>query len=688
MGEARRRQRPTDGEAREVQPPAAVLKRARGAAQRGDLDGAITLYSQVVQAGTTSPDVFNDLGVLLARRGQFAASIIQFEMALMLAPAHGAAKGNLITALESMSMSAAREGRWADAATGYRRLTDIAPDTSIYFSNAGAALRELGQAEQAIPLLRRARAMDPDRPNILHNLGSALLDVGLDEAEGVLARAVQLDPLHVGARINLALVHDRLGRLEAAAEVLRAALAIQPADATAHANLASVLREQGEGAASLEQLSVARDLAPQAPDIGSSYLLTRQADPTWTPQQAFLDHRSWGRRFADPLDPGPRGSFGARDADPDRRLRVGYVSPDLRRHPVASFCEPLLAHHDRSSVEIFCYSDAFPDAVTQRIKARVEGWCDTRRLGDAELAARIVSDRVDVLVDLAGHTAGNRLLTFARRPAPVQVTYCGYPDTTGMAAMGWRITDAQADPDDPAPAAATSAERLWRVPTGFLCFQPPSEAPEPQPPPVLATGRFTFGSFNNWAKVGAEVIETWARILQQVPDSALLLKSRALTDVATANRVRRDFARYGVDGARILTAAYARSPAEHFARYAEMDLALDTFPYCGTTTTCEALWMGVPVVSLSGDRHVARVGAALLSRVGLDDLVTHSRDQYIARAVALASGANRSHLTQLRHSLRFRVVSSPLVSPEPFARSIELAFRSMWRAWCTETTAQ
>jgi predicted O-linked N-acetylglucosamine transferase (SPINDLY family) len=381
------------------------------------------------------------------------------------------------------------------------------------------------------------------------------------------------------------------------------------------------------------------------------------------------------------VDPGP-SSYAGLDSDPARKLRVGYVSADFRQHAVASFIEPIIAAHDRTQVSVTCYSDGMPDAVTARLRevARPDAWRDVRPLTDEALARQIIDDKIDILVDLAGHTSGNRLLTFARRPAPVQITYCGYPGTTGLAAIGWRLTDALADP--PGDADRQHAEQLWRLPHGFLCFQPDPELGTPSRPPCSLNGgtAVTFGSFNNLSKLGDEVLAAWARILEGVPGSRLFLKSRALTDEEPRQRLRRVFADHGIAPQRLEFAPYAATTQDHLSLYSQVDLALDPFPYNGTTTTCEALWMGVPVLSLGGKTHAGRVGASLLNAVGFPELVVGSIDKYVAAAVALA--ADRERLATYRAELRPRMTSSPLTNPRLITADIESAYREMWRQFC------
>jgi len=681
MAHDRRGARAERDRSRPQQDGVAALEAAgRSAASSGDFDAAVRAYAQAIAAGSTSADVSNDLGVLLARRGQLAAAVVQFETALLRAPAHRDGRRNLLLALEKLALAAVEQGRAMDAAVCFARLAALEPTRVDRHRNAGAAWLAARRPQQALPFWVQARELAPEDASIRFGLGSTLLELDRIESEAELERALELDPRHADALVNLALVRNRLGRLADARALLERALSLAPGLAEAAGNLAGILREQGELPESLALYRRATDLRPEAPVLASSRLLALQGEVGADPVVLCAEHRAWNDRFAAPLDPGPR-TFTGRDRDPERRLRVAYVSADLRSHSVASFIEPLLAAHDRDAVEVLCYSDGAPDAVTARLRALADRWCDSRTASDAALAAQIEADQVDVLVDLNGHTSGNRLLCFARRPAPVQVTYCGYPGTTGVRAIEWRLTDDQADPSGVAATEAT--ETLWRLPNGFLCFQPDPSAGEVGPLPAAERGHVTFASFNSLAKITDQVLATWASLLLEVEGARLLLKSRALSDPGPGARVRATLAGHGIDPARVEVAPYTATPVAHLALYRQVDVALDAFPYNGTTTTCEALWMGVPVVTLAGTTHAGRVGASLLSRVGLDALVTSTPDDYAAVAARLARDVPA--LAHLRSRLRGRVARSPLVARETIARDVEAAFRGMWRAWCARS---
>jgi protein O-GlcNAc transferase len=364
---------------------------------------------------------------------------------------------------------------------------------------------------------------------------------------------------------------------------------------------------------------------------------------------------------------------------PERPLRVGYVSPDFRQHASNSYSLPLLTGHDRRLFDIFLYAEVpQPDAVSDNLRSLASHWRSTVGLSDAAVRQRVHDDQIDILVDLAGHTDHTRIAAFAVKPAPVTVTWLGYPNTTGLPTMDYRLTDALADP--PGETDHLHTEALVRLPHCFLCYQPPAEAPPVAPTPALSRGTITFGSFNNLEKVTTEVIETWAAVLRSVPRSRLLLKGWILADPVLRQRINDRFAALGIDAGRLDLRRLIPGIGPHLALYREIDIGLDPFPYNGTTTTCEALWMGVPVVSLIGDSHAARVGLSLLSSVGLQRLVAHDRDAYVTIAAGLAK--DLAALEPMRQGMRSQLQKSPLMDAPRFARDVESAYRVMWRSWC------
>mgnify|MGYP001076071199 CR=1 FL=1 len=390
--------------------------------------------------------------------------------------------------------------------------------------------------------------------------------------------------------------------------------------------------------------------------------------------RVFAEHLEWGRVAESRI---PRLDPAGFDHDPQRRVRVGYVSPDFREHSVASFIEPVLRQHDRSRFEVCCYSSLpTPDETTLRIRASVDVWRDIHKLSDGEAARLIRDDRIDILVDLSGHTSGGRLGIFAARPAPLQMTWMGYPNTTGLGAIDYRITDGVADP---AGEEAWYSEALMRLDGCFLCYQPDPDTPEVAPLPALANGHVTFGSFNNFSKINPGVLQLWSEVLKQVPGSRLLLKCPALTDAFVQRRVSDALQALGIGAERVDLLGHTRTRQDHLALYARVDIALDTFPYNGTTTTCEALWMGVPVVTLSGRHHAGRVGASLLKAVGHPEWIAATAENYVRTATGLA--ADLDALQAIRAVLRRDVAASKLCDATGFVRRIETAYRDIWRCW-------
>jgi protein O-GlcNAc transferase len=408
-----------------------------------------------------------------------------------------------------------------------------------------------------------------------------------------------------------------------------------------------------------------------------NFVFSMVYDPGCSAQTIFSEHLKLAKKFEGPLLPGiiPHTN----DRTLDRRLRIGYVSPDFRRHSVAYFIEPVLSAHNKEHFEIFCYSIISPeDEVTARIRGYADHGNCLAEIDDGQAAELIRKDRIDILVDLAGHTHNSRPLIFARKPAPVQASWIGYPATTGFSTIDYKIVDAHTDP--PRLTERFYSEKLVRLPGCFLCFLPDSHSPEVGPLPALTAGEITFGSFNDFAKETEGVIELWSAILKRVPDSMLILKGITFGDGSIRNYAQQMFAKHGIKPERIELLPFSASFSSHMDLYNQIDIALDPFPYNGVTTTCEALWMGVPVITLEGNTHASRAGASLLSNIGLAGLIADKHDEYIDIAVKLASDLEQ--LKSLRMNLRERIASSPLTDAKRFTSGLEMCYREMWQTWC------
>lgn len=535
-----------------------------------------------------------------------------------------------------------------------------------------------GRVDVAIECLRKARAVSPDDADIAFSLGSLLAATAPRDALDPFRDAVRLRPDFAAAWTNMGNLLAGMGLLEEAAEAYEQALAADPDLLEVASNLGVIRQSQGRHD---EALRHHEHVVRQRPDFHKGQhnrLMSMHYNEGLTTDEIQAAHRAWGQRLARELDGAPLQSAPcANGGDTDRPLRVGYVSPDFRQHPVANFLLPLLEAHDRREVDVWCYSDvARPDAMTEKLQAHADHWVDTAGMADDILAERIAADQIDILVDLAGHTSGNRLAVFARRVAPVQMTWLGYPGITGLAEMDFRLTDAIADP--PGEMEGEDTEQLVRLAVGFLCYRPPVDTPAAKPP--LGDRPVVFGSFNNFAKVNETVLDCWARILEVCPGVLLTIKARSLNDAGTRRQCADGFRARGIDPARLRLRGTVPGLAEHFAAYNDIDIALDTFPYNGTTTTFDALWMGTPVITLRGDRHAARVGASILTHLGLPELIAEDRDAYIRAAVSLAGDVDRCRNYSV--GLRDRMRASPLLDADRFARGIEKTYRDKWNICC------
>jgi predicted O-linked N-acetylglucosamine transferase (SPINDLY family) len=404
----------------------------------------------------------------------------------------------------------------------------------------------------------------------------------------------------------------------------------------------------------------------------STCLFTMQYRPDFSPVQMLAEARRWNELHARPL--ANKIKPHSNDRSPDRKLRIGYVSADLRTHSVAFFFMPLLLHHDRANFQIFCYSNVKqPDAITSFLKNRSDAWRDIASISDESVVAMIRADAIDILVDLSGHSLGNRLGVFARKPAPIQASYLGYANTTGLATMDYRLTDALADP--PGMTDGFNAEKLWRLAGCAWCYRPPGQLPEPYPAP---RGPVTFGCFNTNTKINPPLIDLWAQLLHAVPGSRLVLKSTGAGIASARQRLLDQFGQRGIQQDRLELLGMIPDLREHLAFYNRIDVALDTYPYHGTTTTCEALWMGVPTVVLAGQSHMSRVGVSLLTHAGLPEFIAATPQDYLSIASGLAAS---SRARSPRAAIRAKIRSSPLLDGKRLAKEIESAFRRMWRTW-------
>ena len=552
-----------------------------------------------------------------------------------------------------------------------------APADSGQQARLALAHQSAGRFAEALALYRAILIGAPAYFDALHMLG-VLAQQTRNPAAAVywLEKAVALQPSYADAANNLGVALKAQGQLEAASAAYRRALAMRPEHADAHNNLANILKDHGRLAEAESHYRWAVDSRPDSPEFFSNLLFCLQYSPQCSAQNLVNAQRQFAQRFEAAQRPAWRPHANAPDSR--RRLKIGYVSGDFRRHPVAYFIEPVLAQHDATRVEVYAYHNhPTRDAYTERIAAAVAHWLPCAHWPDAQLAERIRADGIDVLVDLAGHTAYNRMTLFARKPAPVQVTSLGYPGSSGLTAIDYRLTDRHAEP--PGLTESQHSEQLWRLPDAFFCYRPIADSPACSArPPLLDKAYVTFACLNNFAKLSDEVLALWARLLQRVPASRLLLSVNGLDAGRTRAAIEARLSRLGIAPQRV--DLLARVDGAHLSLYQGIDIALDPFPFNGHTTSLETLWMGVPLVTLAGQRFVARMGVSVLATTGLHELIAQTPEEYIGIAAALARDPAR--LAALSAGLRQRLKQSPLLDARGFTAQLEQAYREMFERWC------
>jgi protein O-GlcNAc transferase len=647
-----------------------ALKAAFDYFQRGDPELATGLCKKILAKKPNSADALHLMGLIAYELGTDNSAIGYMRKALLFDPANADIYTNLATVVR-------KTGNLDEAIAYYKKALQLNPFHAQAHCNLGVAFQEAGRYEEAVACYRKTLELQPDYADAYYNLGTVHKNSGLyEEAIAYYKKAIQLDPAHAESYNNLGVCFHEQGRYEEAMDCCRKALQLRPALADSACNLGTVFREQGKLNEAVACYKHALRINPNLSSCYSNLLLVMNYNFSFDARTIFDEHLRFAEQYAKPLYPS-LGSH-ANDRSPSRRLRVGYVSPDFRKHSVAYFIEPVLAFHDRKQIEVFCYSDvSSPDDFTHRILAHADCWQSIAGMPDQKVADLVRRDGIDILVDLTGHTAGNRMLLFARKPAPVQVTWIGYPATTGLSTMDYKIVDSYTDPPG---LEQFYTEELIRMPESFLCYLPDGDSPEIMDVPALSAGHVTFGSFNHFSKMTTEVLGIWKKILKAVAGSRLILKAKSFSD-----RTVRSHATEILTGEDISIERFELLPSEpsmrgHLDTYNRIDIGLDTFPYNGTTTTCETMWMGVPVITLAGNTHVSRVGVSLLSNLGLNGLVAGTTDEYVEIAVKLAADINR--LIRFRESLRETMKKSPLMDAGRFTQNLEICYRRMWERWC------
>ncbi len=713
----------------------AAMQQALELHRAGDLRSAALAYERILQTHPTEADAWHMLGVLSHQLGKHELAIKCLASAIKLNPIEAAYHSNLGVVYRSL-------GRLPEAIAEYRLAILRKPDYPEAYSNLGQAFREHGELDEAERQLREALRLRPDYLDALYNLAQVQQDRGArDDAIATYREVVRQDPNHVAAWNNLGVALKNQGKFDEAREVLEQAIQINPELVEAYYNLAQTFHAQGllvealdcysqfltvrpgyaaghcnmgnaledlgqvdeaidcyrealrlrpemvEGhnnlAHSLQVQGVLEDaekgfrralsLAPDNLTVLSNLLFFLNYQPKYDQERLLAEHQQWETLHGAKI---PRRSHSNRK-DPDRPLRIGYISPDFRSHPVAQFIEPVLAYHDASQFQTYLYADvAVPDLVSQQLQELSHAWVNTRWLDHDQVADRVQADEIDILVDLAGHTALGRLPVFARKPAPVQVTYLGYPNTTGLSAIDYRLTDAIADPPE---EPNLHSETLVRLEPSFSCYAPRIDAPEVNDSPVARNGFVTFGSLHALSKLNTRVLDAWAKLLKAVPNSRLLI-ARHEFNGSTRDRFVAEFRKRGIERSRLIVDREVQPGQAHLPLYGEIDISLDVFPWSGHTTACEAIWMGVPVITLYGNRHAGRMVASMLRSLGHPEWIADTANTYVHKARDLAQDIDL--LVKLRATLREQMRQSGICDGARFIRSLESAYRQMWRTWC------
>ncbi len=644
---------------------AQALQQHRG----GHFAEAEAIYRQLLAQNANHAEALNLLGALLHQTGRSAEGYTLLVRAAELQPDHPGIRNNVGEVARAL-------GRLDESIAAFRRAIEIQPEYAAAHANLGLTLAETGQLDDAIASLQRAIHFQPEYAKAHTNLGMLFHALGrYPEALEACRTAVNLAPRWPEAHNNLGNVLRAMHQIDDAITEYRTAIELKPDHATAYHNMGEAIAREGDIDTAMECFRRALLIRPDYLMAHQTMLFMMHYSNRFTAAEIFAEHLKWAAQYEAPLAATIQPH--TNDRSPDRRLRIGYVSPDFRRHPVGYFMRPIFAHHDPQQVEIFVYSDIFRgDAVTDFFRSRTHAWRETYGLNDEQLAEQIRADQIDILIDLTLHMAKSRLLAFARKPAPIQATYLGYAHSTGLKSMDYKITDGYLDP--PGMSEAFHTEKLIRLETNFCC-EPEPTAPEVGELPAKTNGYITFASSNTLMKTNAAVIETWCRILNELPNSRLLLIATGLGSGASRIRVLQRFTKRGIAPERIEIADFPGfEPGMRALERA--DIALDTFPYNGGTTTANALWMGLPVITLAGASPIGRQGVSFLSNLGLPELIAKTPEQYVTIAVELAKDLDR--LADLRSGMRNRMRTSPLMDGPRFARVLEAAYRQMWKTWC------
>lgn len=645
----------------------AHLNLGRASSLKGDKDTAMSAYRHALELNPSYADAHLNIGAILLERNDYEDAKTYFQQALTFDPKNAEAYNNIGVAWK-------RDGFIDHAFSCFARASEIKPGFADAHNNMGASLYAFGDTETAEAEVRKGIELSPDSPAAYCILGKILRSKRkIKESVEALNTAIRLAPKYSEPYREMGLTLSESNELDAAIRAYRMAIKCEPKDGIAYNNLGMCHVLKGELDKSVECFESAIEAIPAFSLAHSNKLFSLNYVPGIPHEELVREHFAYGEMWDRAFD---ENGF-ANAPDPDRKLKIGYVSPDFRKHVVITFIEEMLKNHDRNQFELYAYAEVFnPDDVTERIKGYMDHWRYTIERNPVEIAHQIREDGIDILIDLAGHTGNNRLPVFAMKPAPVQVTWIGYPNTTGLKNMDYILMTSHFLPKG---GEADFTEEVYHLPRVPITYKKPPERPDIGRSPFEANGHITFGCFNNVIKTGPAAVDAWSDILKGVPDAKLMLKAHAFRNEDTVKASKAAFETRGIDPERI----FCEGPSEHgeyLKRYSAIDLALDPFPYNGGTTTLDTLFMGVPMLSLEGSSWVARIGSGLLRIVGEESLIASSVEDYVAKAIDLAEHPER--LAEMRENLHGRFMASGITDHEAQTRDVENAFRDMWRRWC------
>jgi protein O-GlcNAc transferase len=652
-----------------------LYQQAVGLHQQGQLDEAEALYRQALAFDNRHAGATQMRGVIRLQKGDAAGAVELIKRSLDFEPRNPRALNNLGNALLELK-------RYDEAIEALRLAVKVQPESADAQGNLGRALRKRRLYPEAVEAYRKAVELAPDRAGLHSSLGTALAESG-DPVAAIASheRAMALAPDRADLRNNVAHAYNLAGRHAEAESSFRQAVALDPKGGEYHLGLGRALNSMGRFDEAIGHYREARDTGAGSTKFELALMFYQNHVLANDPRQSVVDARLYAERRTKGVVP---FSEHRNDPDPERPIRLGWVSADFNSHPVGRFLGALMGQLDPAKVEMYAYSEReVPnDPVYQRIRSAIPNWCPVDNMTDEQLAHRVRRDRIDVLVDLSGHTAGNRLGMFAYKPAPVAVTWLGYFATTGFDTIDYVLCNRWLLPEN---EEDQWVEKPWRLPDTHWSYTVPSVEVAVAPTPALSGGPFTFGSYNNFDKINEPTIALWSRVIKEVPGSRLLLRS-SIGNPAVADRMEQGFRAQGLTDEQLVVERVTKNYEEHLASYGLLDIALDPFPYNGGTTTTEALYMGVPVLTRHGDRFVAHLGETNIQSAGMPEWVANGDDEFVAKAKAFASDLEA--LEKVRQGLRPRVLASRLFNSKEFARDLEDAFRGMWQKWCAEQVQQ